>query len=293
MPKKLITHSEDFHTDDVFATALLLELFPDAEVIRSRDEAVIATGDIVYDVGKVYDPATGRYDHHQAQAGARSNGIVYSAFGLLWKEYGVTFCEGDQAVAEMIDRQLVMPIDAVDNGQDITQAVFEGVQPFTVNEIVSMLNPLTWTSETEKHDTQFMEAVQFAQFVLRRLRDHARDNLASQQALRDAYTAASDKRIVVMDKQASVRDIAQELPELLYLISPRPNSTWGVLAVSVSPDSFALRKPFPESWRGLPADQLAATTGVGDVIFCHNTGFYAVTTSKEGALALAQKAAAA
>src|ERR1700743_3805913 len=110
-PKRLITHSEDFHTDDVFATALLLELFPDAEVIRSRDEAVIATGDIVYDVGKVYDPALGRFDHHQAQAGKRENGIIYSSFGLLWREYGLQYCGDDKAVWDVIDKKLGVPID--------------------------------------------------------------------------------------------------------------------------------------------------------------------------------------
>ena len=85
-PKRLITHSEEFHTDDVFATALLLHIFPDAEVIRSRNETIITTGDIVYDVGKLYDPSRERYDHHQEQADRRDNGIIYSSFGLLCQE---------------------------------------------------------------------------------------------------------------------------------------------------------------------------------------------------------------
>lgn len=290
MPKKLITHSEEFHTDDVFATALLLELFPDAQVTRSRDEAVIATGDIVYDVGKIYDPANGRFDHHQAQAGKRQNGIVYSAFGLLWKEYGVQFCNGDAEVAHEIDEKLVTPIDANDNGQEISRALFDGVKPFTIDHIIGMLNPLQWTDSSEKHDEQFMKAVELAQQILRRLRDSVADKLASQRALKAAYERAADKHVVVMDKQAAVNDIIEQLPELLYLISPRPNGSWGVLAVPIAPGSFTCRKPFPELWRGQPANKLPDITGVPDMLFCHNTGFYAVAQSKDGALAMAKKA---
>lgn len=290
MPKRLITHSEEFHTDDVFATALLLEIFPDAEVIRSRDEAVIASGDIVYDVGKLYDPTKGRFDHHQAQAGKRDNGITYSAFGLLWQEYGQQFCEGDAEVAHRIDQKLVMPIDANDNGQDIGTPLFENVQPFTIDHIITILNPLLWLDDTEAYDTQFMEAVTLAQRLLRRMRSSVKNALTSQQALLAAYATAADKRVVVMDKPAAASDIVDQCPELFYLVSPRPNNTWGIRAISVSPSSFQSRHPFPEAWRAQPPATLASLTGIDDVLFCHATGFYAVTQSKESALALAYKA---
>lgn len=291
MPKKLITHSEEFHTDDVFATALLLAIFPGAQVTRSRDEAVIAGGDIVYDVGKVYDLAKGRFDHHQAQAGVRDNGITYSAFGLLWREYGVQFCDGDPEVAQKIDQKLVMPIDANDNGQAIGTPLFEGISPFTIDDVIGILNPLQWTDgASEEHDKQFTQAVELAGQILRRLKVTVTDKLASQRALLAAYEQAADKRVVVMNKQAAANEIIQRLPELLYLVSPRPNGTWGVLAVSVAPGSFTCRKPFPANWRGQPVEKLPEITGVADAIFCHNTGFYAVAQSKEGALALAQHA---
>jgi uncharacterized UPF0160 family protein len=35
------------------------------EIIRSRDPKVLDPLPILVDVGSVYDPATGRYDHHQ------------------------------------------------------------------------------------------------------------------------------------------------------------------------------------------------------------------------------------
>jgi uncharacterized UPF0160 family protein len=284
---KLITHSEEFHTDDVFATALLLEIFPDAEVVRSRDEAVIAIGDIVYDVGKIYDPARGRFDHHQAQAGKRLNGIIYSSFGLLWKEHGLQFCTGDQELADEIDRRLAIPIDANDNGQEISEPIYEGIKPFTIDSIVAMLNPLLWRDETEEHDMQFKKSVELATAILHRLRDSVADSLISRRVLLKAYDEAVDKQVVVMDKPAAVRDIVDQVPELLYLISPRPEGTWGVLAVSEAPGSFTPRRRFPEAWRAQPADKLSELTGVPDATFCHATGFYAAAHSREGASALA------
>lgn len=286
-PRRIITHSEEFHTDDVFATALLLALFPNAEVVRSRDEAILASGDIVYDVGKVYDPARGRYDHHQAQAGKRPNGITYSSFGLLWKEYGVQYCGGDAEVAAAIDKKLVTPIDAVDNGQAVAAPVFDGIRPFTIDDIIKMLNPLRWTKPDETHDTQFKHAVALAGDLLARLRASVADSLASQKALLAAYAAAPDKRIVVMDAPASAGDVLTQCPELLYLISPRPEGSWGVLAVPTEPGSFMPRRPFPDKWRALPAAELAEAAAVADAIFCHATGFYAAARSREGALALA------
>ncbi len=291
-PKRLITHSEDFHTDDVFATAMLLDLFPDAEIVRTRDEKIIATGDIVYDVGKVFDPAKGRFDHHQAQAGKRENGIVYSGFGLLWREYGVQFCGGDGTVAEAIEERLVIPIDAIDNGQTLVTPKFDGVQPFTIDDIIAIMNPQPWAVSTEEPDAQFMKAVELARLVLSRLRTAIRNDLASQAYLLDLYNKAEDKRLIVADKAASVSGILNQCPGLLYVVSPRPSGSWGVLAVSTEPGSFVLRRPFPEAWRALMPAKLVEITGVADAAFCHATGFYAAAESRAGAINLAYRSLA-
>lgn len=50
----------------VIYTTLLLFLFPqDAEIVRTRDPALLAECDIVVDVGGEFDPKRHRYDHHQ------------------------------------------------------------------------------------------------------------------------------------------------------------------------------------------------------------------------------------
>ena len=39
--------------------------YSEASIVRSRNEEVLKSCDIVVDVGGVYDPSTHRYDHHQ------------------------------------------------------------------------------------------------------------------------------------------------------------------------------------------------------------------------------------
>ena len=57
--KTIITHSGSFHCDESLACFLLhqTEEFKDANIVRTRDPEVIDTGDIVVDVGAVYDPS--------------------------------------------------------------------------------------------------------------------------------------------------------------------------------------------------------------------------------------------
>jgi uncharacterized UPF0160 family protein len=53
--KKLVTHGNGFHADDVTAYAILKEVLTKRgetwEIARSRDPEIIATGDIVFDIG--------------------------------------------------------------------------------------------------------------------------------------------------------------------------------------------------------------------------------------------------
>src|SRR3989344_2504806 len=97
LTKKLITHNGSFHTDDIFAAATLSVLLERKgetyEIIRTRDEEIIKTGDYVFDVGGIYDKEKNRFDHHQVGgAGKSESGIEYSSFGLVWEKFGEEFC---------------------------------------------------------------------------------------------------------------------------------------------------------------------------------------------------------
>ncbi|CAE6526935.1 unnamed protein product, partial [Rhizoctonia solani] len=68
------------------------------------------------------------------------------------------------------------------------------------------------------------------------------------------------------------------------------DGTWRIQAVPVSPDSFESRKALPEAWRGIRDAQLDEITGIPGGIFVHATGFIGGNKTKDGALAMAQKA---
>ncbi len=59
------------------------------QIVRTRDEALLAAADVRVDIGGRSDPASGDFDHHQrGGAGERANGIRYASFGLVWRHHG-------------------------------------------------------------------------------------------------------------------------------------------------------------------------------------------------------------
>ena len=93
--------------------------------------------DIICDVGGVYDPTTNRFDHHQKSFETTweeksSKNIKLSSAGLIYKHYGreiirnIALNEYNKELSdnhlhiiyEKIYSQLIMEIDAIDNGVD-------------------------------------------------------------------------------------------------------------------------------------------------------------------------------
>lgn len=287
----VVTHSGNFHTDEVFAVAALrMALGVPCKVVRTRDEEVIARADYVVDVGKVYEPESGRFDHHQeGGAGVRENGVPYSSFGLVWKHFGARLC-GSDAAAERVERQLVMPVDAGDNGMNIFNVCVDGVAPYLLHNVTAAFRP-TWR-EARGSDDGYFEMLSLAELILRREIRHAVDAVEGERFVLDAYRVASDKRIIVLEDHYPWEEVLSKFPEPLYVVKPdRQNGgAWKVRAVRDNPCGFENRKDLPETWAGKCGDELAAITGVGGALFCHNKRFIAVASSKDAALALAKQA---
>ncbi len=286
--KILVTHNSTFHADDIFATAALRILLDgNVEVIRSREPAMFAKGDFVYDVGSEYDSSRNRFDHHQpGGAGARANGIPYAAFGLVWKTYGAQIA-GSQEIADQLDEDLVQVIDAGDNGVSTYASIRDDLSPYLLEDMFSAFRP-TWTEEQD-YDVPFMVAVDIAETFLRRVIIRTRDAVLGRNFVEKAYADAPDKRIIVLDGGYSWPKVLRAYSEPLYVIFPKSN-IWSVVCVRKDEKSFENKKSFPQAWAGLQNEELAKVTGVSDATFCHNNRFLVVAKSKEGALQLAQKA---
>ncbi len=294
--KICVTHNGAFHADDLFATAVLSILNDgNIKIIRSRDPKIFETADYLYDVGGEYDPEKNKFDHHQrGGAGERKNGIPYSSFGLIWKKYGEEIC-GSSEVAEYIDRKIIMPVDAIDNGMDISNPLISGVSDYNISSILKAFYP-TWKEDKTDIDKVFENEVIKLIPLLKREIKVAKDEVEGKKIIINDYNNTKDKRIIILSKpfhRYLVRDVLPNFKEPIYYICPSGHSDeWKVETVSVNSQTLDSRKLFPESWRGLMdgSQELRDLTGVGDIFFCHKSGFLIHVKSKEGAITLANKA---
>jgi len=292
--KTLITHNGSFHTDDIFACAtlsLMLEKKGEKfEIIRTRDEEIIKTGDYVFDVGGVYDEESNKFDHHQiGGAGKRPIGnleVEYSSFGLVWKKFGLEFTNSEVAV-KLVDKNLVAPIDAHDNGFTLAENKYE-VTPYLINNFIQIMRP-TWNENPKNMEASFLKCVDVAKEILSREIIYVEDALEASQLVTAIYNNTEDKRIIVLDKNYSYGDVLEELSDLLFVVYPRESDGfWAVKAVRVKSKTFQNRKNLPNAWAGLRDQELQKATGVPDSVFCHRALFFAVAKSQAGAIKLAQ-----
>ncbi len=285
--KLLVTHNGTFHADDIFATATLsIMLDGKIKVVRTRDTAIIAKADFVYDVGGEYNPDKNIFDHHQkGGAGSRDNSIPYAAFGLVWKKFGEQIC-GSKVVADQIEKRLVQPIDANDNGINLF-TVDNEVAPFLIQDLFFLFRP-SWKEEQD-FDSAFNQAVEIAIKIITREIKKTSDYLEADNFAQDAYNKSTNKEIIVIDGPYPWHEVLGSKPEPLYAVFPKLD-TWRVECVRKEKYSFENRKPLPLEWAGLRDEKLVEITGVPDATFCHNGRFMAVSKSKEGALELANKA---
>lgn len=305
----IATHDGKFHADDVFAVATLeLVIDATAKIIRTRDDEIIKNSDFVVDVGDIYDVNIKRFDHHQiGGAGERDNKIPYASFGLVWEEYGVELC-GSLDVANSLDKKIVQPIDAEDNGIIVFEGLYEGVRPYTIDQIINSFIP-SWreedieeakavknsspdTSSEAIRDDAFRQVVDIAKTILEREIKKTKDKKDSEFFIERAYKEAPDKKLIVLDfNYSAIGDVLSKYNEPLFIVTPaKTGDRWILLTVRDNYDTFKNRKDLPESWAGKRDNELAQITGVKDAIFCHNKKFIAAAKSQDGIMELARLA---
>jgi uncharacterized UPF0160 family protein len=195
--EKIVTHGGWFHADEVFATAVLKDLFPESmelkeggklayvKYVRNRDPKFLAKskGDsstMLLDVGESYYPEDFNFDHHQVEgAGHRENGVEYAAAGLVWKHYGREWVkyvdiysrklgltnDEIELIWKEIDEKYIQFFDSNDTGQmvDFSYSLDSGEKlsgnQFTIPEIVRLARIDTHDGRTM--DDKFGEMVEF------------------------------------------------------------------------------------------------------------------------------------
>lgn len=306
----IVTHSGKFHADDAWAVAALKILFPQAQVVRTRDPARVEAADFAVDVGGIWDPASGRFDHHQKGfSGARASGVPYASAGLVWKEYGARcvsalaqahagHCLRDETAAEMacsIDADIVQYLDLSDVG-----AAKNAPGSYGLSAVVSGFNP-NWLDEQrlgygDADDayrlSQFTRAMELLADIMANAVKYRVGALLSVEQVRKGEML-EEGRVLFLQNGAIPwsQVVRKEMPKVLFVISHNiAEQRYMIHTIPVSTDSFKARADLPEAWAGLRDAQLAAVTGVEDAGFCHNGRFIASARSYEGIRAMASLA---
>jgi uncharacterized UPF0160 family protein len=280
------THSGSFHADDVTAYVVLrLALGDQLEFFRSRDQERLKTAAIVFDVGGVYDPAQGRFDHHMRDKPLRTTGQPYSSAGLIWASMGrralvAQFPQASPAVIERLwekfDQDFILDIDLIDNG-----LLSPGQMDYSV--LVSQFNN-NW--DQPEDPMAFFAAADFAQGIMIRRWQRMYGTFAAEQIVLDAYKRSSDKRVLYLDHYVPYESVvfANELP-ILYAVYESGNQ-WRINALPPEKGSFDQRCPLPQEWGGLAGDELASVCGIPDAEFCHPNLFTCGAKSRNGILTM-------
>ena len=288
------THNGTFHADDCFAYAILKAAHGGAvTLVRTRDLEVLDKADVVFDVGGSCDPAEGRYDHHMRDKPLRDNGEPFSSAGLVWRDYGVravkalaaTVTEAEAAeIAAVLDGGLIRDIDLMDNGA-MTPT------PGHFSTLLEAFNPSFAEPERDENEA-FAEAAELAGRVLARAVARAHAAVLAAETVAAAAKAATDPRIIVLETRVPWEDAVFDLnlTRALYVVRPA-GKQWTISAVPPERNSFAQRKPLPESWGGLRDEDFARVSGVADATFCHPARFVCGALSRDGAVTLARLAA--
>lgn len=295
--KILVTHDGTFHADDLFAAASLSILHNGhVKIIRTRNPKAVETADYVFDVGGEFSEEKKIFDHHQqGGAGVRPNGIPYASFGLVWKTYGEKICKSKE-VADRLEKKIVEPIDAIDNGVDIVKPIFDGVFPYGAEQVFLSYIP-TWKEKSRNTGEVFLEKVKEVIALLKREIEVAKVDVEGKNLIIESYNKSEDKKLIFLENgfpRYLYQSVLSTFPEPIFVVmqSSHNSTLWKVESIHKEPHTMEMRKLFPESWRGSfnGDSKLKELTGVEDAVFCHKNGFLAITNSKEGALKLADKA---
>lgn len=270
------THSGYFHTDDVVATAFLLMLNPLIKVHRVKDideEVKCCEEKIVYDIG------LGKYDHHQDNRQINTYGYPYSAFGLLWEDYGRELLEikGFKKIEEGFLRfrdEIVSKIDQGDN------CGYADVPCFYENVVINNFNSKWYESNNDANfqDKQFNKAVEYASLLLdnwlRKTYSLVEMSETEQRILNDALDN-SENGIVILKENIPWRNyVNKDDQRVKIIINKNPRGGYNVISkdtniIPIMPNEF-FSFVHPSNFMGIANSLHDAISGAKKIveIFC-------------------------
>jgi uncharacterized UPF0160 family protein len=293
----LVTHSGGFHADELLSSVVLSRLFPQADLLRSRDRQWVTPGaeKIIYDVGGAYDCEAQIFDHHQRPSPLRDDDHPFSSFGLIWAHYGRAYLaamevpvDDVEAIHNKFDTEFVLPIDLLDNGA-MEPSVAGPLSIMTLPALLGSLKPaFDDTSPTADGDAFFAALPIARSFVEAQIRNLAAKARAKGIVL-EAIAKAGSSPILELPMGMPYRSALDqaEADHMLFVIHPRGDD-WTLNGIKLSDDTFEQRADLPAAWAGLMDTALEDVSGVKGAKFCHNARFIAVASTREVILKMAE-----
>tara|TARA_B100000700_G_scaffold267699_1_gene307805 strand:- start:72918 stop:73826 length:909 start_codon:yes stop_codon:yes gene_type:complete len=294
---KIITHDGTFHSDEVFAIALLKKFtnLSNTEIIRTRDRKVLEEAKkdkdcYVIDVGEEYNEKYKNFDHHQKsfsvtweEPDEENNMILLSSCGLIWhylKKKGYLKKLSDNVI-KRIENLLIKKIDKHDNG----------IKKWQLCNMVSMCNREENTIE------DFNQGVDLAKIYL--------NNLIYQEKLNDEKYKLFEKDFEKYDnsqifkssnaiKDNRVLNFLSNETNILVMIYPQKDSdnniSWYAKSIHKYDNNHNLKNALaPDKYRGLPKEKLKTISGYKQINFVHRAGFLCGANNEKTIIKIAKE----
>ena len=206
MKMKIITHNGQFHADEVFACALILEHVGELEIQRTRVIDAVEysnTETFIVDVGGVYDPEMRNFDHHQDELLEASNMLVL--FYLRDNDF-------------ISNRLCEMYLDKMREISMIDRTGHDGMNGFQVNSLIKSFNSLP---------NGFELAIQTARGYIKA---QAINELLEQES-REAFDAG--ERIALETVVCTKFPLFwKAYEECIFLVAPTQDGNWAVHTIN-------------------------------------------------------------
>lgn len=273
---KVITHSQQFHLDELMAVSLLsLYVFDGQkfELIRTRDKAIIEAGQsepdtFVVDVGLKYDPVMRNFDHHQNDSSlCWDDGVPLSSCGMVWKWLRANKylnSKMNDETMNVLEQEFIRRVDMQDNG----------IAKFSDCNFLVMYNRKP--DDPREQDKQFMMALKPAKSHFINYFVYVRGNMKAEKGIVKAIKNSEKyKNIVVCE--SNIKDAAKRvahLPDKKMVIYPHSKGAWAIETVPLTVnDDYSKRVPAPQEWLGLSGEELEKASGIKGLFFCHKGAF--------------------
>ena len=293
----LVTHSGGFHADELLSSVILTRLFPQAELIRTRDNDWVtpSSDKIIYDVGRDYNAEAQIFDHHQRPNPLREDEQPYSSFGLIWAHYGRAYlaamdvpAENIEAIHDKFDSKFVLPIDLLDNGA-MEPSVAGPLSILTLPALLGSLKPVFDDTSVTADDDAFMAALPIARSFIEASIGNFAAKARAQGLVLEAIEKAGASPILELPMGMPYRSALEnsKADHILFVIYPRGDD-WTLNGIKLSNNTFEQRADLPISWAGLRDAALENASGVKGAKFCHNARFIAIASNRDAILEMAE-----